>query len=263
MDITRKYDPAAAGIWSFTLVELLVVLAIIAILTTMVFPSLHKAREKARERICANNLKQIGTAAFSYSDENSGCVLPGDLGDIGGYRNWINYMYGNMMRRQEIFQCPSFQEDNEYFDPYGGNSVVDITKASYIMNTIQGGNWGGALEVVDAEIDEIGSSGWCNNAANPLKIQQVRKPEAVIHVLDFIKKPDNYGGTANAWSSDANSLKSWLETDHGPYPIISGTECRDAGNHHSLGFNTVMGDVHVELIKTSEPLAWAAVVSYK
>lgn len=60
----------------FTLVELLVVIGIIALLISILLPSLNRARESARRVQCLSNLKQLSNAVLSFANENKG-YLPG------------------------------------------------------------------------------------------------------------------------------------------------------------------------------------------
>ena len=54
----------------FTLIELLVVVAILGILVSLLLPVLSKARTQAKSTICVANLKQVGLALTSYTDDN-------------------------------------------------------------------------------------------------------------------------------------------------------------------------------------------------
>ena len=83
---------------AFTLLELVFVIAIIAVLAAILFPMFARARERARRSSCASNLFQIGTALTLYAQDNDGRFPPDDneFGPI--YR----YLYD-----VSIFFCPS------------------------------------------------------------------------------------------------------------------------------------------------------------
>src|SRR5688572_27227606 len=54
--------------YAFTLVELLVVIALVGVLVAMLIPAVQAAREAARRATCKNNLRQVGLALHSYHD---------------------------------------------------------------------------------------------------------------------------------------------------------------------------------------------------
>jgi len=71
-----KQHGTRAGV--FTLVELLIVIAIIAVLMTLLLPALKSARDMSLETACKNNLRQCAMLGLVYADDFSGsiCIYP-------------------------------------------------------------------------------------------------------------------------------------------------------------------------------------------
>ncbi|MDF3130260.1 type II secretion system protein [Kiritimatiellaeota bacterium B1221] len=60
----------------FTLIEMLVVIAIIALLASLIFPAVSGALERSKNVKCLSNMRQLGTAMFAYSTANKGKIMP-------------------------------------------------------------------------------------------------------------------------------------------------------------------------------------------
>jgi type II secretory pathway pseudopilin PulG len=73
----QKRDTAKLGYFTFTLIELLIVICIIAILTAMLLPALSNARKRGQSLTCLSNLRQCGLWTFNYSNDFAGWTQEG------------------------------------------------------------------------------------------------------------------------------------------------------------------------------------------
>ena len=106
---------------AFTLIELIIVMAVIATLATIAYPVLLGVQEKAKVTKDMNNLRQIGIATQLYLNDNDG-AFPGSATVA-----WMGQLHPKYLAAWNIFQSP--------FDVRGPSEVGDATTpVSYGIN---------------------------------------------------------------------------------------------------------------------------------
>ena len=113
---------------AFSLVELLVVIAVVAILLSILIPTLRKARQAASRVSCAHNLKQIGLGMTMYLSDNDStypCATDPVSEDpvywlwMGrGWRRWVKpYLGGSIdANNPSVLLCPEDRADPMLFE---------------------------------------------------------------------------------------------------------------------------------------------------
>jgi prepilin-type N-terminal cleavage/methylation domain-containing protein/prepilin-type processing-associated H-X9-DG protein len=148
----------------FTLIESLVVIAIIAILAAILFPVFARAREKARQAACQSNLKQIGLALKMYCQDYDEVNVRAWFGGTVA-RRWHQAVQP-YTKNTDLFRCLT---SGQLVDPYSGLYM------SYGMNTFNFGP--GALDSfwygpADAQVQDPAGTIWVTDSKHATNTTQ-------------------------------------------------------------------------------------------
>ncbi|MSU60136.1 MAG: prepilin-type N-terminal cleavage/methylation domain-containing protein [Pedosphaera sp.] len=228
----------------FTLVELLVVIALIAILAALLLPALSRARDRAQGIVCLNNARQLTVAWTLYADDHNGRLaynLGGDLKrETVAPRTNLNWVNGILTWELDEDNINTATITSASLAPYANRNLgIYRCPSDHVLSTVQrNAGWNArvrsySMNAMVGDAGDLSASG--SNLNNPGYLQyfsfaSIQRPDEIFVFLDehpdsindgyFINKAYNYqwvdlpasyhnGAAAFAFADGHSELHRW------------------------------------------------------
>lgn len=225
------------GRTAFTLVELLVAIAIIGVLIALLLPAIQAARAAARRTQCANNMRQIGLAIHQYANTHDGQMPQAyhDFNVASRERTWIYSLAPYMESVDAIRICPE--------DPQSDERLRD-KQTSYILNSYF------AADPPDLESLPPEQQDNYRHVKNLWDVAESGRAILMFESADGIKVDHTHGWE---WFSGYNLQYQSLEL-----PLVWNAYQGQvaAERHPGNAANYLFGDGHVALISSEQVQQW-------
>jgi prepilin-type N-terminal cleavage/methylation domain-containing protein/prepilin-type processing-associated H-X9-DG protein len=224
----------------FTLIEMLVVIAIIAILAAILFPVFAQAREKARAISCLSNTKQIGMALMMYcEDYDEHCVLnnnepPAPLPAGLRTASWPDLLQP-YIKNNQLFLCPSSTRRGAA--PFDRLISVQGRQNAYCLNNVYWNN---------RTLGEIFEK---SGMRSPVSLAEIEDAVGTVFCADG---GDVDGATGSAVTSQAVITSNFIQVNINAKPPNIRTNQADFIARHNEGLNVTFFDGHAKWLKIGE-----------